>query len=261
MFFDSTLHLKTDFSIAGATTNAPTAISDVVNLSALRNVGAGDRIVLRITCTEAPVAYVRNTDTDPPTAVVLDHTGELFTDNAHGLLVGTPIQLQATALPSGNELAEDTTYWVTNVTTNTFQVAETVGDAMAGTAFAFSGSNGTAVTYAVWSAPVAEFQFLLVTATNAALTASSRILGQSPSFGSSYHRGGAMPAVGDWFDVVVPAIDGNSYGSYLGVMYRNTLLSMASYAPAFTTSYFSAGKFNLSLVTVAPEHGVYPAAV
>ncbi len=71
-----------------------------------------------------------------------DHTSEIFTASTHGLLTGDgPVQLTTqTTLPAGLSLA--TNYWIIKIDTNTFYLATTRANAIAGTHLLISG-NGT----------------------------------------------------------------------------------------------------------------------
>ncbi len=74
------------------------------------------------------------------TITVTIATPGVVTWNAHGLYNGQPIQLTTTgALPTG--LVANTTYWVTNTATNTFNLSTSLVNAAAGTKIATSGSQ------------------------------------------------------------------------------------------------------------------------
>jgi hypothetical protein len=74
------------------------------------------------------------------TITVTIATPGVVTWNAHGLYNGQPIQLTTTgALPTG--LAANTTYWVTNQSTNAFSLSTSLVNAAAGTKIATSGSQ------------------------------------------------------------------------------------------------------------------------
>lgn len=69
-------------------------------------------------------------------------TTMIFTATAHGMLTGLAVQVSNSggALPTG--LSGSTTYYVINLTANTFQLATTLAHAIAGTNLSIS-SNGT----------------------------------------------------------------------------------------------------------------------
>jgi hypothetical protein len=73
------------------------------------------------------------------TPVTVDNTTDIITCNAHGLTANTPVQFTATVLPTG--LVAATTYYVRDVTANTFKVSAAVD----GGAAVNITSNGTNV--------------------------------------------------------------------------------------------------------------------
>ena len=83
-----------------------------------------------------PLTYADNT------IASLDHTTDVFNETAHGLKTGDgPIQLTTSGvLPA--ELALATNYWVIRTGADTFKVASSLANALAGTVVAF-GDNGT----------------------------------------------------------------------------------------------------------------------
>lgn len=252
MFYDSRTILATDFDIAlnadAVPTNAPTAISDVVDLSVVRDAGAGKPVYLRIECTEAPVASViGDTPIEGVTCVVAT---EVFTSVAHGLSQGTPVELSAIV-----DLADvdvGITYYVCVINADTFKLASTLALALANAPDVdVTGSDGSCtVTTSV--SPVNEFQFMVVTSDAAALT-SGKVLCQSPPWGCTYHDAGAYPAVGDVFYIAIPPSISELPARYLGIMYRNPAMTWVTYAPSFTNAMFSAGKFTLAIVVDHPE--------
>lgn len=70
------------------------------------------------------------------------HGSDIFTETAHGLLTGDgPIQLTTSGgLPTGLALATD--YWIIKATDDTFKLATSLANALAGTAINFT-SDGT----------------------------------------------------------------------------------------------------------------------
>lgn len=257
MFYDNRTLLATDFDIAAnadsVPTNAPTAISDVVDLSVVRDAGAGKPVYLRIECTEAPVAEVIAAEGLPTTCVVATN---VFTAVAHGLNQGTPVELSEIVSLTGLEVA--TTYFICVASADTFKLASTLALALANAPDVdVTGSDGSCtVTTSV--SPVNEFQFMVVTSDAAALT-SGKVLCQSPPWGCTYHDAGAYPAVGDVFYIAIPPSVSELPARYLGIMYRNPAMTWVTYAPSFTNAMFSAGKFTLALVVDHPEPRTYSA--
>jgi len=90
-----------------------------------------------------PLTYADNT------IASLDHTTDVFNETAHGLKTGDgPIQLTTSGvLPA--ELALATNYWVIRTGADTFKVASSLANALAGTVVAF-GDNGTGTVSVAW---------------------------------------------------------------------------------------------------------------
>ena len=80
--------------------------------------------------------------------VVINHTTDTITLNNHGFLVGDRIRFGFATAPEigGNPISSTTIYYVTNVTTNSFQVATSLTNALAGTPVANFDNSGTSVT-------------------------------------------------------------------------------------------------------------------
>ena len=246
MLFDSRTDLTAALDISGDSTNAPTAISDVIDLSVARDIGAGDEAVLRVYCTTAPVAHAL--DAGDAQAVVVTNATNIFTAVAHGYTTGQPVLIGGTAVPTG--IDGDATYYVYPTSADVFKLATTYALAVAGLPDANPSDDGTDVTVNAESPGVSGFQLLLVTASDAALTTNIRVLCATPIFGT----GGlaSLPSLGDQFDIPIGTIPTQTLQRYVGVIYFNPFLDEMPW------SYFDAGAFRCSIVTEQPQHRIYP---
>lgn len=246
MLFDSRTDLDAELDISGATTNAPTAISDVIDLSVARDIGAGQEVVLRVYCSEAPVAHAL--DAGDAQSVVVTNATNIFTAVAHGYTCGQPVQLGGVTVPTGT--TAETTYYVYPTSADVFKLASTYALAVAGTPDVNPENDGDTVTVNADAPGVYGFQLCLVTASDAALTTNVRVLCATPIFGT----GGvaSLPAATDQFDIPVGVIPTQTLQRYVGVVYHNPFLDEMPWA------YFDSGKFRLSLVTEQPQHRIYP---
>lgn len=98
-----------------------------------------------------PIAAYAST----PSTIVLasasdvDDGTDTFTENAHGFVTGTQIRYTATSSVAVPGLSVGTTYFVINLTANTFQLATTYANALAGTEIVISGTGTGNQTFTV----------------------------------------------------------------------------------------------------------------
>lgn len=142
------------FSSAQAVTaTGPTFGTDCIPLSTIQRIDRGMGFAPVIMFSTAGLA----TPAHVGASVTLVNATDLFTLNGHGMPVGTKIVLGGTTAPGNASFG--TVYFVTNPTTNTFQIATTLANALAGVPLDLS-SDGTAL--ALWSIPQIEFQAVAV---------------------------------------------------------------------------------------------------
>lgn len=157
--------------VIALTTNGTGRIANPVSYSSIdrlarHDFGAGRQVPWAIFTSVAPtltISATANTFTD---------TGDLVTINGHGLVVGTPVFFVTIVTTTG--ITTGTTYYVTNPTTNTFQLAATYAAAIAGGPVIALTTDGTGTMTAI---PVIEFE--AITSDNEDLSEPVLVVGRS----------------------------------------------------------------------------------
>ncbi|MBP6728867.1 MAG: hypothetical protein KA129_04535 [Microthrixaceae bacterium] len=138
---------------AAQTLTASAVSTNVIDLLARKDIAPGYPFGMVFTVDVTPTAaYDKQTAGFSAT-----NATDLFTLNAHGLLVGDMVTLDGTTAPTGLEFGR--IYFVTNPTANTFQISTTLAVAKSGVADALFTSDGTSISLTVH--PTVECQIVV----------------------------------------------------------------------------------------------------
>lgn len=148
---------------SGQTVTAAAISTYNVDIAPYRDIWAGQPLYVRVgwsgTLATATTVNVQLLASIKPilwpngTAVTVTNTGNIVTLAAHGLVAGTDVYF---ASYGGAGLVNGTVYYVTNPTTNTFQLASTEALALAGTADIDPDADDASVTMSHYTATLAS---------------------------------------------------------------------------------------------------------